>query len=121
MDELMLSESEYRLMDVIWRYAPVESGKLVKLCEAELDWKKSTTYTILRKLVAKSMVRNDDTVVTVLVSRDRVQKFESERLVTKSFGGSLPSFLTAFLGDRSLSDKEADELIDLIDKYRNEN
>ena len=60
MDELMLCESEYRLMDVIWRYAPVESGKLVKLCERELDWKKSTTYTILRKLAAKGMVRNDN-------------------------------------------------------------
>ena len=117
----MLSESEYRLMDVIWRYAPVESGRLVKLCEVELGWKKSTTYTILRKLVAKGMVRNDDAMVTVLVPRDRVQKYESERIVSKSFGGSLPSFLAAFLGDRTLSDKEADELKELIDKYRDEN
>ena len=121
MDELMLCESEYRLMDVIWKYAPVESGRLVKLCDNELGWKKSTTYTILRKLVAKGMVRNDDAVVTVLIPRDRVQKFESERVVSKSFGGSLPSFLTAFLGDRTLSDSEADELISLIDQYRNEN
>ena len=108
-------------MDVIWKHAPVESGKLVKISENELGWKKSTTYTILRKLVAKGMVRNDDTIVTVSVPRDRVQKFESERVVSKSFGGSLPSFLTAFLGDRTLSDREADELIDLIDRYRNEN
>ena len=120
MDELMLCESEYRLMDVIWRYAPVESGKLVKLCERELDWKKSTTYTILRKLAAKGMVRNDNSIVTVLIPRDRVQKYESERIVTKSFGGALPSFLAAFLGDRTLSDSEADELISLIDKYRND-
>ena len=108
-------------MDVIWKHAPVESGRLVKISENELGWKKSTTYTILRKLVAKGMVRNDDTIVTVSVPRDRVQKFESERVVSKSFGGSLPSFLTAFLGDRTLSDREADELIDLIDRYRNEN
>ncbi|MBR2523052.1 MAG: BlaI/MecI/CopY family transcriptional regulator [Clostridiales bacterium] len=121
MDELMLCESEYRLMDVIWRYAPVESGRLVRLCESELDWKKSTTYTILRKLVAKGMVRNDDAMVSVLIPRDRVQRFESERLVTKSFGGSLPSFLASFLGDRKLTDSEADELIELIDKYRNVN
>ena len=121
MDELMLCESEYRLMDVIWKYAPVESGKLVKLSENELGWKKSTTYTILRKLVAKGMVRNDDTIVSVLIPREIVQKFESERVVSKSFGGSLPSFLAAFLGDRTLSDSEADELIGLIDKYRNEN
>jgi len=121
MDELLLSESEYRLMDVIWKNAPVESGKLVKLCEAELSWKKSTTYTMLRRVMAKGMVRNDDSLVSVLIPRDRVQRFESERIVSKSFGGSLPSFLTAFLGDRTLTDSEADELIDLIDKYRNEN
>ena len=120
MEELMLCESEYRLMDVIWRYAPIESGKLVAICEKELSWKKSTMYTILRKLVAKGMVSNDDTVVSVLVARDRVQKFESERVVKRSFGGSLPSFITAFLGDRSLSENEADELVELIDRYRAE-
>lgn len=120
MDELTLSESEFRLMDVIWRYAPVESGKLVKICADELSWKKSTTYTMLRKVQDKGMVRNDDSVVSVIVPRDRVQEIESERLVSKAFGGSLPSFLASFLGNRSLSDKEADELIDLIDRYRGE-
>lgn len=120
MDELTLSESEFRLMDVIWRYAPVESGKLVKICADELNWKKSTTYTMLRKVQDKGMVKNDDSVVSVIVPRDRVQEIESERLVSKAFGGSLPSFLASFLGNRSLSDKEADELIDLIDRYRGE-
>ena len=107
MDELTLSESEFRLMDVIWRYAPVESGKLVRICADELNWKKSTTYTMLRKVQDKGMVRNDDSVVSVIVPRDRVQEIESERLVSKAFGGSLPSFLASFLGNRSLSDKEA--------------
>ena len=121
MDDLLLCESEYRLMDVIWKYAPVESGKLVGICERELNWKKSTMYTILRKLVAKGMICNDNSVVSVLIPRERVQRFESERVVTRSFEGSLPSFLTAFLGNRTLSEKEADELIDLIDRYREEN
>ena len=121
MDELLLCESEYRLMDVIWRYAPIESGKLVGICEKELQWKKSTMYTILRKLVSKGMIRNDDSVVSVLIPRDRVQRFESERVVKKTFGGSLPSFITAFLGDRTLSEEEADELVDLIDRFRGEN
>ena len=120
MDELLLCESEYRLMDVIWNHAPIESGKLVGICERELSWKKSTMYTILRKLTAKGMIRNDDSVVSVIVSRDRVQRYESERVVKKSFGGSLPSFITAFLSERSLSSSEADELVELIDKFRNE-
>ena len=120
MDELMLSESEHRLMDVLWKHSPIESGKLVKVCEDELSWKKSTTYTMLRKLVAKQMAQNVDSLVTVLVPEDRVQLFESRRVVKRTFGGSLPSFLVSFLEDRKLSDSEADELIDIIDKYPNE-
>ena len=120
MDELMLSESEHRLMDVLWKHSTIESGKLVKVCEDELSWKKSTTYTMLRKLVAKQMAQNVDSLVTVLVPEDRVQLFESRRVVKRTFGGSLPSFLVSFLEDRKLSDSEADELIDIIDKYRNE-
>lgn len=120
MEELLLCDSEYRMMNVIWDNAPVESGKLVKLCEAELDWKKSTTYTILRKLVAKGLVVNEDTVVKVLIPRERVQRYESERIVQKSFGGSLPAFISSFLGNGGISKTEADELIQLIEKYREE-
>ncbi len=69
MEDLMLSESEYRLMDVIWEHAPIESGKLVKVCETELNWKKSTTYTMLHKLIVKQMVANTDSLVTVLIPR----------------------------------------------------
>jgi predicted transcriptional regulator len=121
MEELFLSDSEYRLMDIIWNNAPIESGKLVKLAQDKLNWKKSTTYTILRKLTAKEMAVNEDTVVKVLVERDRVQRYESSRVVGRNFGGSLPSFITAFLGDKTLTSDEADELIDLIDSYRNDN
>lgn len=120
MEDLTLSESDYKLMDILWRHAPIESGKLVKVCEAELNWKKSTTYTMLRKLIDKQMVQNVDSLVTVLVPEDRVQLFESRRVVKRSFKGSLPSFLVAFLEDRTLSDSEADELIEIIDKYRDE-
>ncbi|MDO5155948.1 MAG: BlaI/MecI/CopY family transcriptional regulator [Eubacteriales bacterium] len=120
MDELLLCESEYRMMNVIWNHAPVESGKLVKLCEAELEWKKSTTYTILRKLCAKGLVQNEESVVSVLVPRERVQKYESERIVQKSFGGSLPAFISSFLGNGNLSKSEADELIQLIEEHRDD-
>lgn len=120
MEELLLCDSEYRMMNVIWDNAPVLSGELVKLCEAELDWKKSTTYTILRKLCKKELVKNEDSLVSVIVPRERVQRYESERIVQKSFGGSLPAFITSFLGEGNLSKNEADELIRLIEEHRDQ-
>ena len=117
MDDLLLCESEYRMMDIIWDNAPVESGKLVKLCESKLSWKKSTTYTMLKKLCEKKIVQNVDSVVNVLVSRQDIQSHESEHVVRRSFGGSLPAFVNAFLGNGKLSKKEADELIELIETH----
>ncbi len=117
MDDLLLCESEYRMMDIIWDNAPVESGKLVKLCESKLSWKKSTTYTMLKKLCEKKIVQNVDSVVAVLVPRQDIQSHESEHVVRRSFGGSLPAFVNAFLGNGKLSKKEADELIELIETH----
>ena len=117
MSDLLLSESEYRIMDIIWDNAPVESGKLVKLCESKLSWKKSTTYTMLKKLCDKKIVKNTDSLVSVIVPREKVLSHESEHVVKRSFGGSLPAFVNAFLGNGKLSKKEADELIDLIETH----
>ncbi len=118
MEEFYLCDSEFRLMDIIWSNSPLESGKLVKLAEENLRWKKSTTYTIIRRLASKGMVRNVESVVTAVVGRERVQRSESSRVVRRDFKGSLPSFLMAFMGDKTLSSSEADELIELIDSYR---
>ena len=117
MAELLLSESEYRMMDIIWDNAPVESGKLVKLCESKLSWKKSTTYTMLKKLCDKNIVENSDSLVSVIIPRQEVLSRESEHVVKRSFGGSLPAFVNAFLGNGKLSKKEADELINLIETH----
>ena len=117
MADLLLSESEYRMMDIIWDNAPVESGQLVKLCESRLSWKKSTTYTMLKKLCDKNIVRNTNSVVSVIAERDQVLSRESEHVVKRSFGGSLPAFVNAFLGNGKLSKKEADELINLIETH----
>lgn len=118
MEEFYLCDSEFRLMDIIWSNAPLESGKLVKLAEENLKWKKSTTYTILSRLASKGIVLKEDSVVKVVVERDRVQSYESERVIKRDFKGSLPSFFSAFMGNKTLSSEKADELVELIDSFR---
>ena len=115
MQELTLFEAEKKLMEIIWKEAPVESGKLVKLANEINDWNKSTTYTVLRKLIAKGFVKNEDTIVSVLIPKEDVLISESNQIVEESFSGSLPMFVASFLGDKkSLSDEDAEALIKLI-------
>ena len=116
--DLRLCESDYRFMSVIWDNEPLTSRRLVELCAEKLDWKKSTTYTTLKKLCDKGFADNTDTLVTAKIPRDQVQAFESERFVERAFDGSLPQFLVAFLGGKTLSSKEAAELKRLIDEHR---
>ena len=116
MDDLKLCDSDYRFMSVVWESEPVGSGQLVRLCQDRLGWKKSTSYTVLKKLAGRGFVKNEEAVVTALVQREEVQRFESETLVDRSFGGSLPAFLTAFLKDRKLTHREADEIQKMIEE-----
>ncbi|MCI8512866.1 MAG: BlaI/MecI/CopY family transcriptional regulator [Lachnospiraceae bacterium] len=115
MEEYRLFESEYRFMDLIWRVEPVKSTQLVQTARLELEWKKSTCYTVLKKLEAKGFVKNEDTIVYALVKREQVQRYESEQLIARSFGGSLPVFLNTFLKGRRLTKREAKELHALIE------
>lgn len=119
MEYQKLCESDFRFMTVIWDHEPVSSTELVKLCQEKLGWKKSTTYTMLKKMTEKGLAKNENTVVTSAVSRDSVQKNESELFVDQTFSGSLPGFLVAFLGNRTISEKEAEELIRLIEAHKN--
>ena len=115
MEELVLFEAEKKLMEIIWREAPVESGRLVKIANDEINWNKSTTYTVLRKLIAKGFVKNEDTIVSVLIPKDKVLISESNQIVEESFSGSLPKFVAAFFGSKkTLSDEDADALMKLI-------
>ena len=116
MEELRLFDAEYRFMELIWDMEPVRSMDLAKKAFQELGWKKSTCYTVLKKLVERGFVENDHAVVQALIAREQVQRYESQVLLDKSFGGSLPAFLTLFLKDRKLSKKEAEEIKKMIEE-----
>ena len=118
MDNLRLAEGEYRFACIVWDNEPLPSGKLVELCRKQLGWKKSTTYTVLKKLVDRGVLRNENAVVTAAVPKDAVLREESRAVVERTFEGSLPSFLAHFMGGRTISDAEADELKAIIDRYR---
>lgn len=120
MEDLKLCESDYRFMTLIWDAEPVSSRQLVELAAQQLGWKKSTTYTVLKKLVDRGFARNEDSRVTSLIPRQEVQAFESRRVVDRAFSGSLPHFLAAFMGERKLTAQEADELMALIRDHREE-
>ena len=118
MDNLRLADGEYRFACIVWENEPLYSGRLVELSLQKLGWKKSTTYTVLKKLVNRGILRNDNTIVTAAVPKDAVLREESRAVVNRSFEGSLPSFLAHVMGGRTLSEAEADELKALIDRYR---
>ena len=116
--EYHIADSEYRFMQVVWEAAPVGSGRLVKLCSEKLGWKKYTTYTVLKKMCLKGLLQNEKSVVSVVVPRELVDNQAAEQFVDRTFGGSLPGFLAAFMGSKKLSDAEAEELKHLIDEHK---
>ena len=118
MESLKLCESDYRFMCVIWDNEPLASGKLVELCASGLGWKKSTTYTTLKKLCEKGFAKDENTVVTAVVKKEKVVAYASDHFIKQTFGGSLPQFLAAFLSGRKISEEEAEELKKLIDEHK---
>ena len=118
MEHKRLCESDFRFMEVIWDSEPLSSSQLVTLCQQRLGWKKSTTYTMLKKMCQKGLAQNQDSLVTSLVPRQQVQPQESEKFVEQTFSGSLPSFLVSFLKGKTLSREEAEELKQLIDQHK---
>ena len=113
-------ESEYRLCLILWEHEPIESSELVQLCRDQLDWKPTTTYTVIKRLSERGVLKNENTIVTSLVSKDQVQAAEIDELVEKTFEGSLPAFVAAFTKHRKLSAKEVDEVQAMIDRFREE-
>ena len=118
MAEWRMGLIESRFADIIWNNAPVSSTQLVKLAGEALGWKKSTTYTVLKRLCQRGIFQNQDGVVTALVSKEEFYARQSEEFVEETFSGSLPAFLTAFTRRKKLSQEEITQLQQLIDESR---
>ena len=116
MEKYKLFDAEHKFVSLIWENEPVNSPELIRICNEKLGWKKSTTYTVLRKLCERGILKNEDAVVASLVKREEVQKYESETLIDKAFNGSLPQFLTAFLDGKRLTSKDAAALKTIIEQ-----
>lgn len=114
-------ESEYRFCLILWEHEPIKSSELVKLCSEQLGWKPTTTYTVIKRLSERGVLKNEKTVVTSLVTKEEVQTAEIDEMMEKTFQGSLPAFIAAFTKNRRLSDKEIDEVQEMIDRFRKEN
>lgn len=121
MKDYKLGKMERRFADLIWDNEPINSGELVKLCEKEFGWKKSTTYTMLRRLCDKGLFQNLDAVVSSILTREEFLTLQSEQFVDETFDGSLPLFLAAFAQRKQLTEKEIRELQKLIDEHQAKN
>ena len=115
MEEYKLFDAEYKFMDIIWEKEPINSTELVKETNKRLGWKKSTTYTMLRKLGEKKLIKSENAIVEAIVKKEDIQKYESEVLLEKSFDSSLPAFISTFLKDRKLTQKEANEIKKILE------
>lgn len=116
MGDYKLADAEERFADIIWSREPVASSELVKICQQEMNWKKSTTYTVLKKLCEKGIFCNDNAVVRAVLSREEFYGMQSRKYVDDVFAGSLPRFLAAFCGGKRLSEKEVEEMRKFIDE-----
>lgn len=112
-----LGDADAKFADLIWKHEPISSGDLVKLCDAEMSWKKSTVYTELRKLCLRGIFDNTDSIVTSKISKEKFMELQSKEFVEETFKGSLPGFLTAFMGSEKISKRQAEELKQLIEQW----
>ena len=111
-------ESEYRFCLILWEHEPIKSSELVNICKEQLGWKPTTTYTVIKRLSERGVLKNENTIVTSLVSKDAIQAAEIDEMVEKTFEGSLPAFVAAFTKHQKLSVKEIDEIQQMIDRFK---
>ena len=120
MIDFELGAVQERFADIVWIHEPIASGDLAKICEKELNWKRPTTYTVLRKLCEKGVLENRNGIVISLVSRDDFYSEKSERIVEDSYRGSLPAFIAAFVSRKKLSSQDVEEIQAMIDSFKKE-
>ena len=117
METPKIFESEYRFGLILWEHEPINSTRLVELCKENLGWSKATTYTVIRRLSERGVVKNENAVVTSLVSKEEAQKSRLDEMVEETFEGSMPAFIAAFSKSKRLSKDEVEQLRQLIDSY----
>lgn len=115
-----IHESEYRFCLILWEHGSIKSTELVKICDERLGWKKATTYTVIKRLAERGVLKNENAVVTPIVTKDQVQTAEIDEMVEKTFSGSVPAFMAAFARSKKLSKKQIDEIRQIIDSYGDE-
>lgn len=118
MDTPKIFESEYRFCLILWEHEPIKSSELVKLCKEQLGWKPTTTYTVIKRLSERGVVKNENTVVSTLVTKEQAQAAEIDEMVEKTFEGSLPAFVAAFTKHQKFSQEEIDAVQQMIDRFR---
>lgn len=111
-------ESEYKFCLILWEHEPIKSSELVNLCSKQLGWKPTTTYTVIKRLSDRGVLKNENTIVSALVTKDEVQAAQINEMVEKTFEGSLPTFIAAFTKHQKISEKEIDAVQQMIDRYR---
>lgn len=111
-------ESEYRFCLILWEHEPVRSRELVELCKEQLGWKPTTTYTVIKRLSERGVLKSENSIVSSLITQDEVQAAEIDELVEKKFGGSLPAFVAAFTKHKKITEEEIDEVQRMIDRFR---
>lgn len=118
MDIPKIHESEYRFCLIMWEHEPVSAAELARLCQAQLGWKRTTTYTVIKRLGERGILKNENGTITSIVSQDEAQACEIDELVEKKFKGSLPAFIAAFTKRQDMSEDELDEVQQMIDRIR---
>ena len=118
METPKIFESEYRFCLILWEHEPVSAPELVKLCQTQLGWKRTTTYTVIKRLSERGVLQNENGTITSLISKEEAQASEIDELVEKKFEGSLPAFVAAFTKHQNISEEELDEVQRMIDRIR---